>query len=71
MLITDFDSLRALLYRIDLPEEKVAELFAETGREEVAHKLSEMIIERQLHKVRSWRIYESHRDITGGNGESA
>lgn len=51
MLSTNYEQLLNLLYRIDIPESRVAEALSEYPPNEVPEMLAEMIIERQRQKV--------------------
>lgn len=51
MLDQSFDRLLNVLYRIDLPERKVVEILEETPPDEVASRLSQAIVDRQLEKI--------------------
>lgn len=53
------ERLRILLYRVDVPEEKITELFAnESGESEMALKLTGLIVLRELQKVINRKKYE-------------
>ncbi|MBT8379999.1 MAG: hypothetical protein KJN64_12300 [Ignavibacteria bacterium] len=47
-----YDKLINILYKIDVSEEKLAHLFSGSNRESIPEKLSVLIIERQLQKVK-------------------
>lgn len=51
MLHQNYERLLNLLYRIDVPEAKVAEALSEYPPNEAPEALADMIIERQLQKV--------------------
>lgn len=51
MLDQSFDRLLNVLYRIDLPEKKVVEILEESPPDEVANRLSQAIVDRQLEKI--------------------
>lgn len=51
MLNNNFNLLVNTLYRIDISEQKLAELFGGKNRENIPEKLADMIIERQIQKI--------------------
>ena len=51
LLDNKYDALINILYRIDVPEEKLSELFAEQNRDYIPAALANLIIERSLQKV--------------------
>lgn len=59
LLENKYDTLMNILYRIDVNEEKLAKLFSETNRDSIPETLSELIIERQLQKVKMRQQYRS------------
>lgn len=66
-LIThDFNKLVTILYRIDISE-KLLRRNLETQEKDAAAIIAEMIIERQIEKIKTKRQYKSRDDI--GNDE--
>ncbi len=58
IIIEDFNKLIAILYRIDIPEGKArAALAAKKEEESAGEILTDLIIERQLQKIKTWRKY--------------
>ncbi|MGQ9799365.1 MAG: hypothetical protein ACUVRG_08730 [Ignavibacterium sp.] len=57
LLENNFNSLVNILYRIDISEQKLAELFGGRNRENIPEKLAEMIIERQIQKINFRKQY--------------
>lgn len=58
LVATDFNKLVAILYRIDIPQEKaMAELSKNAEKETAGETLAQLIIERQLQKVITRRKY--------------
>ena len=53
----DFEGLLQLLYRIDVDEEKAKEALAENPLDKGPYVLAELIIERQMEKVRTREEY--------------
>ena len=49
---TNYEKLINILYRIDINEDKLNELFDSKNREFIPEQLAELIIERQIQKVR-------------------
>lgn len=50
---TDFQKLVSLLYRVDVGEAKLKYLLNENGRKDAGKIIAELIIERQLQKIKS------------------
>lgn len=57
MIDNNFNLLVNTLYRIDISEQKLAELFGGKNRENIPEKLADMIIERQLQKIQFRKQY--------------
>ena len=61
LITTDFNNLIAILYRIDISQEKAIAGLAENAKKESAgHTLARMIIDRQLEKVITRRKYRKN-----------
>jgi hypothetical protein len=60
MLEKNFDLLLSSLYRIDIDEIKVKELFSGKRRENIPERLASLIIERQLQKLYYRNQYKSN-----------
>jgi hypothetical protein len=58
LLENKYDKLINILYKIDVSEKKLAELFSGTNRDSIPEKLAELIIERQLQKVKFRRMHK-------------
>ncbi len=54
-----YDLLMTTLYRIDIDETKIEKLFAGGNRDFIPERLAELIIERQLQKIRLREKYKS------------
>ena len=52
-----FDTLVNILYRIDISEKKLSKLFSGDNRESIPSVLADLIIERQLQKIRLRKLY--------------
>lgn len=57
MIDNNFNLLVNTLYRIDISEQKLAELFGGKNRESIPEKLADLIIERQIQKIQFRRQY--------------
>uniref|UniRef100_A0A7V2ZLI2 Uncharacterized protein n=1 Tax=Ignavibacterium album TaxID=591197 RepID=A0A7V2ZLI2_9BACT len=57
MLDNNFNLLVNTLYRIDISEQKLAELFGNKNSESIPEKLADMIIERQMQKIQFRKKY--------------
>jgi len=54
-----YDTLINILYKIDVSEEKLSELFSGSNRDTIPEALAELIIERQLQKVKFRQLYKN------------
>jgi hypothetical protein len=59
LLDNKYNTLINILYRIDVNEEKLRELFAVRNRENIPYELAELIIERSLQKVKFRQKYKN------------
>ena len=59
LLDNKYDKLINILYRIDVPEDKLSKLFAEQNRDFIPAALADLIIERSLQKVRIIQKYKN------------
>jgi len=57
LLDEKFDTLVNILYRIDINEQKLNELFSGKNRGLIPGALADMIIKRQLEKIRLRKLY--------------
>ena len=58
LLDEKFDLLVNILYRIDINEKKLSKLFSGDNRDHIPDALAELIIERQLQKIRLRKMYK-------------
>jgi len=58
LLDNNYDLLINTLYRIDISERKLSELFSVKNRDLIPEKLAELIIERQIEKIHFRRKYQ-------------
>jgi len=57
LLDANYEKLINILYRIDVNEEKLNELFGRKNREPISEGLADLIIERQLQKINIRNMY--------------
>jgi hypothetical protein len=57
LLDEKFDILVNILYRIDISEKKLSQLFSGKNRDSIPATLADLIIERQLQKIRLRKLY--------------
>lgn len=67
LIVHDFQKLVGILYRIDINERKLKYLLRENVGEDAAVIIADLIIERQLQKIKSRQEYR--RDNTNINEE--
>ena len=58
LLDEKFDLLVNILYRIDINEKKLSELFSGQNRDFIPTSLADLIIERQLQKIKLRKLYK-------------
>ena len=58
LLDEKFDTLVNILYRIDISEQKLSELFSGQNRDFIPASLADLIIERQLQKIKLRKLYK-------------
>ena len=61
LIQTDFQKLVSVLYQVDVSEKKLKTLLRENGDSEAGKIIAELIIERQLEKIKSRQQF-SRRD---------
>jgi hypothetical protein len=64
----DFGALVQLLYRVDVPEQKLRRMLDENNGEDAGRLIARLIMERQWQKIESRRRYR--RDNTGGDTDT-
>lgn len=57
LLDEKFDTLVNILYKIDISEKKLSELFSGENRDSIPDSLADLIIERQFQKIRLRKLY--------------
>ena len=58
LLDEKFDTLVNILYRIDINEKKLHQLFSGKNRDSIPASLADLIIERHLQKIRLRKMYK-------------
>jgi hypothetical protein len=58
----DFQKLIRLLYRIDISEAKLKQLLQQPPKEDASKIIAQLIIERQLQKIKSRQLYRPPND---------
>lgn len=61
MILSDFDKLVMLLYRLDINETKLRKILNENPSHDAGNIIADLIIERQLQKIKSRQQF-SQRD---------
>ena len=57
MLDHNYNLLINTLYRIDISEKKLSELFSSKNKESIPEKLADLIIKRQIEKINFRKLY--------------
>lgn len=58
MIDDNYSTLVNALYRIDIDEEKINSLFSSTNREYIPASLADLIIQRQIQKLKFRQLYK-------------
>jgi len=61
MLDKNYNLLINTLYRIDISEKKLSELFSSKNKELIPEKLADLIIERQIEKINFRKFYRERK----------
>ena len=64
LIQSDFQKLVSILYRIDVSESKLKHLLKENHGFDAANIISDLIIERQLQKIRSRQEHRNDQNIS-------
>ncbi len=67
LMDTNYEKLINILYRIDINEKKLNDLFGSKNREFIPARLAELIIERQLQKISFRNRYRNQRNQLPGD----
>ncbi len=62
MMENNFEKLQNILYRIDLDQQRVHELYLQNGNGDFPYLLAKQIIDRQLAKVKTRHYYKMNKD---------
>jgi hypothetical protein len=62
MLDNNVEQLVSIIYRIDVSQKKVDEIFKNESKDEISVLLADAVIERQLMKVQSRKLYKNRGD---------
>jgi hypothetical protein len=63
LIQSDFQKLISLLYRIDISESKLRQLLQQKQGEDAADTIADLIIERQLQKIKSRKETKNKNEI--------
>ena len=64
LIQSDFQKLVSILYRVDVSESKLKQLLKENQGFDAANIITDLIIERQLQKIRSRQEYRNNENIS-------
>lgn len=63
MILEDFTFLVSLLYRLDVSERKLKDILKTNSQDDAGKLIAQLIIERQLEKLRTRRLFNNDDDI--------
>lgn len=63
LIETDFPGLVQLLYRLDVSESRIRKMLAGKTGKDAGSVIAELVVERQLEKIRTRRQFRSSNDI--------
>lgn len=63
LITNDFNKLLSLLYRIDINENKLKNMLAKNPSTEASLLIADLIIERQLQKIESRKMFNQREDM--------
>jgi len=64
LIQSDFQKLVSILYRVDVNESKLKNLLKENQGFDAAHIITDLIVERQLQKIRSRQEHRNDENIS-------
>jgi len=64
LIQSDFQKLASILYRVDVSESKLKNLLKENKGFDAANIITDLIIERELQKIRSRQEYRNDENIS-------
>lgn len=59
LLERNVERLLSILYRVDLNQKRLDEIFMNGTKEEIAEKIAEAVIERQIQKIETRKLYKN------------
>ena len=59
LLDKNLERLLSMLYRVDLNQKKLDEIFETGSKDEIAMKIAESVIDRQLEKIKTREFYKN------------
>ena len=62
LIVNDFQKLVSILYRIDISESKLKQLLKEENHEDAGRIITDMIIERQLQKIKTRQQFKQSNE---------
>jgi len=62
LLDKNVERLVSIIYRIDLSQKKIDEIFKNESKDEIALQIADAVIERQLLKVQTRKLYKNMGD---------
>ncbi len=66
LILTDFEKLIQLLYRIDVSEHRLKQLLQQNHQEEAGKLIAALIIERQIEKIKTRQQFNQQEDNLSG-----
>lgn len=64
LIQSDFQKLISVLYRVDVDEKKLKQLLEDNSERDAGTIIAELIVERQLQKIRSRQQYKPDENIS-------
>lgn len=64
LIQSDFQKLVSILYRVDVSESKLKHLLKENPGHDASNIIADLVIERQLQKIKSRQEYRKDEDIS-------
>lgn len=64
LLLHDFSSLVQLLYKVDVPEQKLKSVLKENPHEDAGNIIADFIIQRQQEKLESRKNFSSSSNVS-------
>lgn len=60
LLDSNVERLLSMLYRVDLSQKKLDEIFRNESKEEIADQIAEAVVDRQLQKIQTRKYYKNN-----------